>query len=519
MKRKGSLKIPVLITAAVFAFAFLFSGAQPGGDTGPGSTTPATPTEPVTNPPESQYGNTPFFFPPSTSVEFTSVSAKWLGGTATPAIRLSVKAKAGWNDNIFSPLSVVGISADISTNNGLIWKTYKLSPSDTATGAWEATIELPEWSKPAEIPDNPAASGASGSAGIATSGETVPAATGAAGTPSGYERGLQKGQAVNITGSKAAKPPANSASPEMIGGATATICLIAVDSQGNTTAELPSQAVPQFEKDVHFTRIITDPQETLGIEKPDYVKSPDRDIVEVSVAWLREKLFLRARIAGTTIPGKVIEPGINYYIPRFIPFDTHPLAVRAGQGIFHYFLANPAAIDWPRKSPFGDVSFMLMVNEEYLIKLTEIMKLPDKELSAELKQFKKDLLGGKIDLTSDIYTKIPYEDSGLTALALADRLFWRIDREKLVSGSKYPEGIRITMFTGYIDRPDDYSLHIDDVTRYATVYFRRRILAAGETELKIDYSESEAPPGVLLPPGAVGELRDDYIPPAGGGQR
>jgi hypothetical protein len=386
----------------------------------------------------------PFIFPPSSQVEFKGVKAEWIGGTAKPAVRLNAVPVARWRGGVGLPISVVSLAADVSLDQGRTWSVYEFKPSGSAPGAWEVTIELPEWSKPA----------------------------------------------------RAAAPT--------IEPATATVCFTAFDSAGNSTVELPQQTAPQYENQIHFTRIMTDPRETESAA-PDYKNDPDRDILDVSAAWLRENLFLKVGIAGTTVPEKMVAPGFDYIVPRFVPLDTDPIAERAGQGLEYDFLVNPKSLPWPRTNPFGDKPFFLWIDAGTILNLRALASTPDDALSDTLKIFKKDLEDRKIDPASDVYSRTFVGDSGLLASALADRIYWKINKSSLDPKTPRVEGVRIIVFSGYLESPDQFDLNTDDLSHYSTVYFRRRTLTAGRPGLREDYTELKAPPVALPPaPGASG---------------
>ncbi len=436
-----------------------------------------------------------YIFPPAGHVQFNNIQTEWLQGKATPTVVISVEPQALVNSIPRKTTEIKELSLELTTDNGLTWKEYALAPAGDDTARWSVTIEIPEWAEK-EDPPSPAETPAAAQPEPET--KVINGAT-IEGADDGYEPGLKK-SSLNAVSDK----DKNTATGADTGNAvepagtnrSAAICFYALDANGNSTVEVPHQASAFFESDVRFKLAMTDPAERAGIRYPKYEESPNRDITHIGVAWLNKMFYIKLMVEGSLEKNRQLSPGLNFFVLRLVKLDTNAISEQAGQGMLHYFLANPDAIDWPRTNPFGDDPFYLIIDEEKLGKMVQLFNTPEDQLSDDDKLFMESVKEKKLDPLAEIYDTVKIEEKILETRTFLNRAYWKIDREAITKGSNVKRGFRINIFSGYMREQEDYELIIDDRTNYATVFLRHYVLKQGSTGIEAEYSEDKLIPDI-----------------------
>ncbi len=404
-----------------------------------------------------------FEYPPSSRVSFRNIRAEWDATSETPAVVIKVAPTAASDDKSAPKVTVESVRAYITTDKGRAWKSYAMKRSASATGSFEVRIEIPEWKAKAK-----------------------PEADAPGDSP---EKGGKN------------RPSLLQLNEGWVDNATAALCFSAVDSLGNTTAEIAHQQAPKFEKDIFFMDVISDPAEKKAPKDGiTYQNSPDRDILGAEIAWVREFIFVRLRIAGTTQINQVVRPGLNYYVVRFIPLETPPGAERYGQGLIDYYMPNPKLFEWSREDPFGKAPFWLFVNEDLARKIAAALSAPDSKLTDDLRNLKKKIISGKYDVSNSLFRKMDFDEANLSAGNLLDRVYWRLQLDKFYVGTNDKTGFKADFFTGWLFDGFETDLKMDDITPYATIYKRHHQMRVGKGTLENGDGEiGWAPPSEAAP--------------------
>ena len=452
----------------------------------------------------------PMPFPKSSQVEIKKIDAAWgPAEAATPSVKLTVLAEAKVNSsNASDTADVSALTADITADRGKTWKTAVFMKDEKAPGVWTADVEFPEFSgggsaRPAAGAEEDAPSGAEEDAGENASQAEDKSLISLGGITIGNEtRGLSKRapkpspESTEPPAEPPTEPPAGPA-----GSATAVICFSATDSLGNTTVELFNQADPAFERDVHFTPVLSDASESAsgGAQAA-------RDITGVSAAWLRGSIYVKAAAAAALNKNSLQTSGrLNYFVARFISTKTIPDAEQLGEGLFSYLLLDKVMV-WQKGNAFGNQPVTITVNFDFVGKLIKLMNTDEKKLPPELKKLKKDILQGKINPATDYFITKKAENTGLGTQVAGNQIYWKINKEALTDAKNEAGVFRLTVFSGWRQNPGSGNFTIDDRTLYTTIALKHHVLAFGQSELSEEYRETPpapvvAPPG--LPPGAI----------------
>lgn len=418
-------------------------------------------------------------FPLSSMVVFDKIYAVWDDAAATPTVKITVAATAIENNvDKQKTVRVIGLNADISTDSGLTWKSYKFE-IDSA-GVWKTAIELPDFIDKSVLGKEPEL-------------ETLKKK----GTVTDELSGMIKGPPVVMPN------PVPEEGPSRISNeAEALICFTATDSLGNTTAELFNQIAPNAESKMHFTQTFKAAQPENGEEKKSIF-----DILDVSASWLRDKIFIRLT------PGAVFNqyefmknPEFAYYILRFTGSDIESDAEMIGEGIYHYFLVTDV-LTW-QKTPVPDSSpFMMKLNNNFLLDFDQAMNTPENKLSPELKKLKKDILARKIVPSDYFLTRTPVTYSGLESQMISGRAFWKINEKALTAGQEEERSFRMYAYSGTTKHIGSVSMDIKAKTGYATFFLRHHILKGDKPEIRCEIGDNMSEPPVPsgLPPDAIWE--------------
>ncbi len=424
---------------------------------------------------ETILSKSPMPYPPSSQVEFSKYSLEWDENSATPSVTISLTAAAKVNGGVStSSVTVSAVSADLTVDGGRTWRTYRFLRNERDKSTWSARLEFPEWGTEA----GKVAGGAAGKK------ETI--------TKETKETLVLDGRSISSDDEKTdglfkSRPTvgleSEPAETRYTSGAFAMICFSATDTMGNSTSELFNQIGPRYESEVHFTTVIADPEESLSTKE-----AKPRDILDVSAAWLRDKIFLRLFSAGTETGNIVTNPTLNYFAVRFVETGLQPELEQAGEGIYHYVLMNKRKI-WPKKDLLGEKPFALKLDLEYLNKLSAIMNTPEKNLSGELKKLKNSIKEGKTDPSISTYTNNEVKNLGLDTQSHDKRVYWKIDSKALRTEGAGAGSFRMTFFSGSRKNPRTGAFKIDDRTAYATILFRYHRLVAGQQSLTDETAE------------------------------
>ncbi len=410
-------------------------------------------------------------YPPSSYVEFSKFGLKWETETATPAVEIVLTAVAKINDERpSSSVSVSAVSADLTADGGRTWRTYEFRKDAKEESVWKARLEFPEWRTGNK--ETAAAAGKEGMDDGENGGETLSLSGRSITKTDEKTRILFKGRPKSEIKTESEEPP--SEEPRYPKGAFALICFSATDSMGNTTSELCNQAGPRYESEVHFKTVIVDPEESKDEKESKY-----RDIVEVSAAWLRDKVFLRLAAAAKENTDIITNSYLNYFAVRFIEAGMNPVLEQAGNGIYHYVLANREKI-WPRKDPLSEKPFELELKMNYVNNLDAVMRRADRDLTPEQKKLKKQIMDNKFDTSFSIYTNKAVDGSVLETLIDENRVYWRINSKALRKGTADGGVFRMTFFSGSSRNYGAEPFIMYDKTSYATVSLKYHRLIAGQ---------------------------------------
>ncbi len=506
--------VSILLAAAVVAFAACFAFAK--------SSAKLSFAMPKT-------------FPKSSLVELKDIKAEW---SAADAATLTVKLTVAASARVYDPegmekVDVKSLSAEITADKGKTWKTAIFDKDAQSEGIWTAEVEFPEYAEKVDA----AATGTPATAATAT-----PTATGtlpATGTQttetaaahvtmekksssgsgpvmklggqsiSVDTRGLEKGApkktvetvaaAATAGGSEArGETKAESKYPDV----TMAVCFTALDSLGNTTVELYSQADPQKESDVHFAQALSDPKESASRGET----IPARDITAVSAAWLRGDIYVRADTAARYDKNDYVKNrDLQYLVARFVSADTISMAEQIGEGMYSYLMLEKVQI-WPKKELYEGDPVMFTVDQRFIANLSALMSKDEKDLTSEQKELKKKILAGKVNLSDGYFLREKVQNTGLLTQVVGNHAYWKMNKSALTDAKDTAGYFKLTVFSGWQHVGVGDSFNTDDMTPYATIVLRHHVLKPGVGELAEDFSETKPapvkmPPG--LPPGAI----------------
>lgn len=386
-----------------------------------------------------------FFFFPS-RVEFSDLTSDWSSSTpGEPSTVISVHPIIV--SDSFETTKVDALFADISADGGETWSYTKFSPSEDDINIWEASISVPEWgveTPETEIPEPGSATG------------TTATETFKTGLPSRIESKEKDNKLI--------------------------ICFWAMDSLGNITAEMYRQTKPTSEPEVRFRPLILDPAdpERNGPVKT-YEKSPDRDILDTSGAWVRDSLFFRMHIAGNLLQGMSVPPGYNYFIARFIPLDTPSFLTQLGRGMYQYYSIFPSSGELLSRREGEGVPFTIDYDSRNLYQLIAMISEAKKTNQYPIvKDYEKMLLeeGLKVSIKGEVplSMKKTVSNTGLVVRHAENKIYWKVDADTFKQEGEFPRGLTLRFYTGYLRSLESSGIVMDDRTGYTTLYFENHVM-------------------------------------------